>query len=446
MKKLFALLSLTVMTGCGTAYISSKVVDNDDVSIVEMTRVSVQAANASTYTPKDLPQVFFASAGGPSAGRGAGPLPPTAVDPERRPAALTLRVPPQPARRPYTIGVGDVLLLATRGNASTVEELSGLLAAQNRRQGYTVQDDGAIAIPEVGRVMVAGKTLEETEAELFQRLVENQIDPSFSVEIAEFNSQRVAIGGAVANPTVQAITLTDLTLDQALSAAGGINSKDLDYASIRIYRDGSLYQIPLENYLSEPQLQKLRLTAGDSVFVDTEYELERARAYFEEQIQLAQFRQTARTQALNELQAEMDIRRNALQEQRENFKDRMDLDGVDRDYVYLTGEVNTPSRYPMPFGRQSTLADALYSSGGFANNTGNPSQIYVLRGSDSAVAPVTAYRLDARNAVNLTLATLFEMRPNDIVFIAEQPITRWNRVVQQIVPTLLTSGAALASN
>lgn len=447
MKNLVALLSLVAITGCGSAYVSSKVVDDDNVTIIDMTPATVQSANLSTYDPKDLPQVFYASAGNPSAGRGAGPLPPTAVDPERRPTSLTLRVPPQIPSRPYTIGVGDVLLLATRGNASTVEQLSGLLAAQNRRQGYTVQDDGAIAIPEVGRVMVAGKTLEETETELFQRLVENQIDPSFSVEIAEFNSQKVAIGGAVAQPTVQSITLTDLTLDQALSAAGGISSRDLDYASIRIYRDGSLYQIPLSNYLSEPQLQKLRLTAGDSVFVDTEYELDRARAYFEEQIQLAQFRQTARTQALNELQAEMDLRRRALQEQRDNFKDRVDLDGVDRDYVYLTGEVNTPSRYAMPFGQQASLADALYSSGGFSNDTGNPSQIYVLRGTDdAAMAPVLAYRLDARNAVNLTLATRFEMRPNDVIFIAEQPITRWNRVVQQIVPTLLTSGAAIASN
>lgn len=67
------------------------------------------------------------------------------------------------------------------------------------------------------------------------------------------------------------ITLTTLTLDEALSAAGGISTTDLDYASIRIYRAGTLYQIPVQDYLKRPQLQKLRLTADDSVFVDTEY-------------------------------------------------------------------------------------------------------------------------------------------------------------------------------
>ena len=53
--------------------------------------------------------------------------------------------------------------------------------------------------------------------------------------------------------------------------------------------------------------------------------------------------------------------------------------------------------------------------------------------------PVTAWHLDARNAANLTLATRFEMRPNDIIFIEEQPITRWNRAFQQFFPSLLSS-------
>ena len=89
------------------------------------------------------------------------------------------------------------LLLATPQTGNTVEQLTGLLAASNARQGYTVQDDGAIAIPNVGRVQVSGMTLEEAENRLFQRLVENQIDPTFSLEVAEFNSKKVSIGGVV---------------------------------------------------------------------------------------------------------------------------------------------------------------------------------------------------------------------------------------------------------
>jgi len=256
-----------------------------------------------------------------------------------------------------------------------------------------------------------------------------------------------SLGGAVAKPTVVPVRLTSLTLDEALAAAGGISTRDTDFASIRIYRDGTLYQIPLEEYLRRGDLQKTRLINGDSIFVDTEFELERAQAYFEEQIRLAEFRQRSRTQALNELNAEVSLRRASLEESRSNFRDRAEFDAVDRDYVYLSGEVTRPGRFEMPFGRQATLADAIYSESGFSAETANPSQIYVLRGSSDPAdfGAVTAWHLDARNAANLTLATDFRMQPNDIVFIAEQPITRWNRAFRQIFP-LLISSANVATN
>jgi polysaccharide export outer membrane protein len=50
--------------------------------------------------------------------------------------------------------------------------------------------------------------------------------------------------------------------------------------------------------------------------------------------------------------------------------------------------------------------------------------------------------LNTKNAAALTLATRFELRPNDIIFIAEQPITKWNRVINQITPSLITSGVS----
>ncbi|MFT6674162.1 MAG: polysaccharide export outer membrane protein [Sulfitobacter sp.] len=447
-KQMIAMIGLATLAGCGSAYISPKVTDADGkVRIVALTSETVLAANRSPYHPKQIPAVFFQNAGGAGSARGAGATPAPTLSPQSPPDALVLREPNDPPRTSYDIGIGDVLLLATRGGTSTVEELSGLLAAQNRRQGYTVQDDGAIAIPDVGRVAVAGMTLEEAEATLFQRLLENQIDPSFSLEIAEFNSKRVSIGGAVGNPTVAAITLTPLTLDQAISAAGGIRTPDLDYASIRIYRDGELYQIPLKEYLRRGDLQKKRLVAGDSVFVDTEYQLDRAQDYFSEQITLSQFKQQSRILALNELQSEVTLRRAALNEARANYQARLELDAEGRDYAYLSGEVNKPGRFTLPFGRQATLADALYSEGGFDVTTGNPAQIYVLRGSPDPrdFGAITAWHLDSRNAANLVLATRMELRPNDIVFIAEQPVTKWNRVVNQITPSLITGVASAAS-
>ncbi|MGB1234671.1 MAG: polysaccharide biosynthesis/export family protein [Planktomarina sp.] len=446
MRLILPMVMMFGLSACGTAYISPDVPVNDpNVDVVVMSGASVSNANRSRYTPKSLPAVFFQTAGGAGAARAAGATPDPVFQQQFRPEALPLRVPPSAPVTPYQIGVGDVVLLATPSAGGSIEALTGLLAAQNRRQGYTVQDDGAIAIPDIGRVNIAGLTLEEAEAEVFQTLVTNQIDPSFSIEIAEFNSQRVSVGGAVAKPAVVPVALTSLTLEEALAATGGITVEDQDFASIRMYRGGELYQIPLTDYYERPAVQKTRLASGDSIFIDTSFELSRAEAYFREQITLAEFKQRSRVQALNELNSQVALRRASLQEARDNFAARLAADAVDRDYVYLTGEVRTPGRFPMPFEQKSSLADALLGASGMNTETANPRQIYVLRGQGNGDR-VTAYNLDASNAAKLVMATKFELRPNDIIFVAEQPVTRWGRVVNQITPSLITAGVGAAVN
>jgi len=453
MKKLIAWAAVATVTACGASYISPSVnpvsQKNGKVRVVPINGETVLAANQSAYEPQSLPSVFFQTAGTNGSLRGAGRMPEPVLEAHRRAPTLETRIPPEQPVQPYRIGVGDVVLLATPQATTTVEQLSGLLAASNARQGFTVQDDGTIAIPNMGRVAVSGLTLEEAEDRLFERMVENQIDPTFSLEIAEFNSKRVSVGGAVANPTVVPVTLTPLFLDELLAAAGGISAEDEETTTIRIYRDGTLYQIPAAQLYSSQGLAKTRLQDGDSVFVDTAFELELAQAYFEEQIQLARLRQSARATAITELRTEVDLRRAAQNDARQNYLARLDLDSVDRDYVYLTGEVETQSRYPLPFGKRASLADALYSAGGgVPTRTGNVREIYVLRASPDPrdFGAVTAWQLDARQATNITLATRFELRPNDVIFVAEQPITRWNRVVSQITPSLITLGADAATN
>lgn len=432
-----------LLAGCGVAYhstaIRSGVTDGAKVRVIGLTPETVLAANAQGYSPRSLPTAFRTTAGTGGSGMGIGALPDPANAPVARPAALEPRLPPAPPAAPYRIGVGDVVLLATKTPATTAAELTGLLAAENRRQGYTVQDDGTIAIPDVGRVRIVDMTLEEAESVLFQRLVERQIDPSFSLEVAEFNARRVSIGGAVVNPGVAPVTLTPLTLDAALAAVGGISTRDRDSAVIRIYRDGTLYEVPVEGFLRTPAWQKIRLVDGDSVYVDTEYDLEQAEAYFAEQIRLSELRQTNRTAAINALSTEVGIRRAELDEQRSNFEARLEYGAERRDYVYLTGEVARAGRWPLPFEQTASLADALYDGGGPLAKTGNPRQIYVLRGSPDPreFGGITAWHLDASTASGLILATRLELRPDDVIFVAEQPVTRWNRVIDQVSPSLI---------
>ena len=161
---------------------------------------------------------------------------------------------------------------------------------------------------------------------------------------------------------------------------------------------------------------------------------------------LAELQQLQREAALTQLNAEVALRRATSQEGRTNFETRLALDAVVRDYVYLAGEVGVQGRYTLPFERRASLADALYDeAGGVPTNTGNIAEVYVLRDMQTG-AGIVAWRLDARNAANLVLATQFELRPNDIVFVAEQPVTAWNRVIQQITPSLITSTVGAATN
>lgn len=440
-----ALLSTALTTtGCGITYHSPSVkaaAAGVAVRELPLTAQSVLVANQTPYVPKALPSAFYQTAGSGTL-RFGGALPSEPFVPEETPGTLQLRPPPQILPETYRIGVGDVVLLATKSVGSTVEELTGLLAAQNRRQGYTVRDDGRIAIPEIGQIDIAGLTVEEAEARIFEVLVRNQIDPAFSLEVSDFNSQRVAIGGAVGQSTLIPITLKPLTLGDALTAAGGIQLANDEFGSIRIYRNGTLYQIPVRDYFQDADLQRRLLIDGDAVYVDTTYDLEQALAFYQQRLDVIAQRTQARAQALAELQTEVGLRRSALNEQRSNFEARDGFGAVDRDYVYLAGEVAQQSRFALPFGRNATLADALYDSGGYNTATGSSRHIYLLRASTNPAefGAVTAWHLDATNAVNLTLAARMELRPDDIIFIEEQPVTKWGRSLQQAFGLL---GAAI---
>ncbi len=438
----FALVTVIATTGCGVSYQSPKVIEREDgspVTVVPLSAATVSRANASPYTPRSLPSVFYAAASGGSAATGVGALPASPYLPTTNPKQQDFRPLPDVSPAPYRIGVGDVLLLATRGTGSTVEQLSGLLAAQNQRQGYTVRDDGSIAIPEIGPVQLSGLTVQEAEDRLFQVLVENQIDPSFSLEVAEFHSKRVAVGGAVKNPSLVPITLNTLTLSEALTAVGDTSLRDKEFATIRIYRDGNLYQIPLTLYLERQDLQKKVLLNGDAIFVDTSYDLDRAMEFYQSKIDVISLRTSAKSAALQALETEISLRRDALDERRQLFELREKLGAEKRDYVYLTGEVKNQSRFPLPYQQQATLADVLYVDGGFDTTTGDPSQIYVLRADSksSDIGQITAYHLNAQNAADMIIATRLQMRPNDVVFIEEQEITKWSRALQQLFPSLI---------
>jgi polysaccharide export outer membrane protein len=80
-----------------------------------------------------------------------------------------------------------------------------------------------------------------------------------------------------------------------------------------------------------------------------------------------------------------------------------------------------------------SLADALGDSEGLTPDTSDASGIYVIRGSYKVPR---VFRLDARSPEAMLLATEFPLRPLDVVFVSSLPLSQWNRIMIQILPTI----------
>ncbi len=108
----------------------------------------------------------------------------------------------------YLLGPGDVVTAWVAGG----EEFSG--------KQFMVSPSGFIDFPMAGRVLAAGKTVEELKAALIEKLKLYINDPEVSLSVVDFRSQPVSILGSVKQPGVHQLQ-GGKSLMEALSLAGG---------------------------------------------------------------------------------------------------------------------------------------------------------------------------------------------------------------------------------
>ena len=273
----------------------------------------------------------------------------------------------------YTIGPHDVLSVTVWDHPELTIPAGEYRTAESA--GPLVAEDGTIFYPYIGVVSVAGKTVGEVRKILTEKISRTIAQPQLDVRVAAFRSQKAYVVGEVTTPGPQPITDSPLTVVEAINKAGGV-TKDADLINVTLSRDGVVHDINLQDIYEKGDL------TGDYILRDGDI---------------------------------LQIPDNNLQK------------------VFVLGEVMKPSSYIMHKGRM-TLAEAIGDAGGVDPLSSNPGKVYVIRGG-TKVAEI--YHLDSNSPESLVLGDQFKLRPRDVVYVETAKVSRWNRVIGEILPTAL---------
>ena len=261
--------------------------------------------------------------------------------------------------------------------------------------------DGSVTVPYAGRIQVAGRTQQQVEAAIGERLRGKAIEPQVLVNVARNTSNTVTVSGEVANGARVPLTLRGDRVMDVIATAGGFRSP-VHETIISLTRDGRTARAPLQVLLDSPG-ENIYVRSGDTIVVE----------------------RTPRTFTV----------------------------------AGATG-ANVVAHFDA---RGITLEEAIGKAGGLQDLRADPQGVFVLRYEPSTLArefpmvdpdllrsnPVpVAYHFDMRDPKGLFLARRFAMRDKDILYVSNAPLTEVSKIIQlfTMVTQPAITGASIAAS
>lgn len=289
----------------------------------------------------------------------------------------------------YHIGPGDTLYITVWDHP----ELTSPAGPQQQTDanGRLVRPDGTVYYPFIGKMKIAGMTIEQAREAMASKLAHWIKNPMVDISVVNYASQHVSLEGALVKSGTQAITTVPLTLGDAIANAG-VDNQNANLANVVLTRGDQSYHLDLSGYAGKGgPAGKIYLEAGDRVLVPYN----------------------------------------------------------DSQKVYVMGEVTRPQALRFKTA-DITLTQALGDSGGL-NEVTSKGMVYVVRGAlektnGGAPQRPTVYQLDLKSPAAFALADAFQVKPGDVIFASAAAVTRWNRFLSQLLPLTSALSAAASSN
>lgn len=280
----------------------------------------------------------------------------------------------------YHIGPSDVLFITVWNHPELT--VPGTQFSGSDTNGRIVKPDGNLFYPYIGNIQAAGKTTEELRTEISKKLAVYIESPQVDVGVLNYFSQRVTLSGAFLNNQAVPITNKPLTLLEALGI-GQVSPELADLSSVRLTRDGKTYILDIYALTREPSsIYQVYLQANDSIH----------------------------------------------------------LPYNDENKVFIMGEINKPQALAMK-SSSINLTDAIGTAGGMQQISAKGQDVYIIRGVDDLKSEkAKIFQLKAKSPSAFILANNFALQAQDVVFVGASGVTRWNRVISQIIPTLSILG------